>query len=328
MLKAYSIRDLAVDRKIDETQARNLDIIITRVLGADELGKPGEVKLYQIDKNVSNHKLARYSKEFLNQPIQKKYADAFCDQLADDLLKAEFTEDQSTRNKNILEGSLIIKISSERLILLKLEDVEAIDPTTFEIRTSIGLDRSYLKAAIFTGDESSIHVVDRQRQVANFWSSKFLQLIPVRTDLDNTQIVADAINNCQVLNKETFSTDEISKATPLLAEYITNESHFDLQETTQIILDKFPDKINEVTSLFQHDFLQSIDEQFDISGQVVAAAFRRKIILNELVTIVISNIYRAKSSQLINFKDILSTGELNIKVQDDYLKNVLIEVSE
>lgn len=328
MLKAYSIRDLAVDRKIDETQAQNLDIIITRVLGADELGKPGEVKLYQIDKNVSNHKLARYSKEFLNKPIQKNYADAFCDQLADDLLKAEFTEDQSTRNKNILEGSLIIKISPERLILLKLEDVEAIDPTTFEIRTSIGLDRSYLKAAIFTGDESSIRVVDRQRQVANFWSSKFLQLIPVRTDLDNTQIVADAINNCQVLNKETFSTDEISKATPLLAEYITNESHFDLQEITKIILDKFPDKINEVTPLFQHDFLQSIDEQFDISGQVVAATFRRKIILNELVTIVIGNIYRAKSSQLINFKDILSTGELNIKVQDDYLENVLIEISE
>lgn len=323
MLRAYTIKDIVVDREIDASQAKNLNIIITRVLGQDELGKPGEVKLFKIDKNIENHKLCWYAKEMLNQPSDKQRMIDFCDQLADDLLKAELTEDQLARNQNILEGILIIKLTPGRLILIKLEDVEAIDPETFEIKSIIGLDRVYLKAAIFTGDEQSIHVIDRQRQVANFWSSKFLKLIPVRTDSDNTQYVADAINKNQVFNQDTFTEGEIEIARSVMADYITKESHFDLQEINDLVHVKFPEKSNKIESVYNHEFLQSIDEQFEVSGSIVAVAFRRKIQVNELVSIIINNIYRAKCSQLIDGERVRSTRTLEIQVEDAYLNGVL-----
>jgi len=328
MIKAYSIGKSVVDHNVDKKQTENLEIIIRRVLGQDELGRPGEVKLYKVDKNISNHKFSRYAEDFLHHELNEARASVFCDQLADNLLKAELTEDQSTRNKNILAGILIIKISSESLILIKLEDVEVIDPITFEIKSTIGLERAYLKAAIFTGDESSVRVIDRQRQVANFWSSKFLQLIPVRTDLDNTQIIADAINNHQVLNEETFSSEEIDTATSILAEYVTKGSHFDLKDATELLQEKFPDKKPEMSSLFQSDFLQSIDEQFEISSKAINIAFRKKIKVNEVTTIDISNFYHAKKGQFIEIEEIQKTRMLKIKVQDDYLDSVLRAFSQ
>lgn len=323
MLKAYSIRDRVIDKKINESQARNLEIIVTRVLGADEQGKPGEIKLYKTDRNIENHKLHWFAKEILNQPPIAQKMEAFSDRLAEDLLEAEMNEDQSTRNKNILEGVLIVKISWERLILLKLEDIEAIDPITFEIKSSIGLDRAYLKAAIFSGDESSIRVIDRQRQVANFWSSKFLKLVPVRTDVDNTKAIADAINNQQLLNDDTFTAEEKETATLVLAEHLTKESHFDLQEVSDLLKAKFPDKLLELSSLFQANVLQTIDEQFEISIDTINAAFRKKIRLNRYITIVMDNFYMAKDSLLFDEKQFLSNNVLEIVVDDSCRDNVL-----
>ena len=323
MLKAYSISDMVIDQKINETQAGNLEIIVKRVLGADEQGKPGEVKLYKTDKNIENHKLHWYAKEILNQlPIPQKM-ETFCNRLAEDLLKAELNEDQLTRNKNILEGVLIVKISGERLILLKLEDVEAIDPNTFEIKSIIGLDRAYLKAAIFSGDESSIRIIDRQRQVANFWSSKFLELVPVRTDSDNTKAIVDAINNQQALNNDIFTVEEIETATSVLAEYLTYESHFDLQEAGELLQVQFPNKPNLVSELFHPTFLQSIDEQFDISGKTIKTAFQKRIRLNEYISLVIDNIYMVKGSQLIDESQVLSNRVLGISIDESYFDDVI-----
>jgi len=328
MLKAYSIKETVIDQEISQPRAQNLDIIIKRVLGEDEQGKPGEVKLYRIDKNIENHRLRWFVKEVLNQLQDEQKMEEFCDQLAGDLLRAEFIEDETIRNKNILQGVLIIKITEQKIVLIKLEEIEAIDPITFAIRSNIGLDRAYLKAAVFTGDESSIRVIDRQRQVANFWSSKFLQLIPVRTDLDNTQIIANAINENKVLNNDAFTNDEAKNVNSMLAEYVTKESHFDLQEVKDILQVSFPDKPSTISSLFQADFLQSIDEQFEISGKTISAAFRKTIQVNELVTIVISNIHRAKNSQFIDGEKVRSTRVIEIVVEDAYLNDVMATFTE
>jgi hypothetical protein len=323
MLKAYSIREKVFDLNINETQSGNIEKIIKRVLGEDEHGKPGEVKLFNTDKNIENHKLHRFATEIMKEPSNSEKVEAFCDRLAEDLLKAELIEDQSTRNKNILEGVLIVKITEDRLILLKFEDVEVIDRITFEIRSTIGLDRAYLKAAIFTGDETTIRIIDRQRQVANFWSSKFLELIPVRTDEDNTLAVANSITRQEVLNEETYSKEEIKTATFVLAEYLTKESHFDLREASDLLLAKFPGKPLELTSLFQVGFLQSIDEQFDVSTKAINVAFQRKVKLNEYVTLVINNIFMARNGQLINEQMINSSREIGIRIDDSCFNDVL-----
>lgn len=318
MLQVYEISDQVTKRDIDANQTEKIQVIIRLVLGEDRMGKPSETRLYKVDENKKSHKFIEYKKNFMDKSATSDQNNRFCDGLADDLLKAELVEDKTQRNKNIKEGTLIVEVTSTRLVVMKLEKVNTIDFDTFDIKTNIGLDRDYFKAAVFTGNTMEIKVVDRQRRVANFWSSKFLELVAVRTSADNTDFIADAVNNNQLFANDIFFDGELEDATKIVAEYLISERSFDLQEISEIIASNFPEKQLDKDELFEPDFLNSIDEQFEISHRKLSVAFCKKIKLNDYTTLVIENYPITKKSQLLS----VSGDLVKIKIDDDRLSEV------
>jgi len=87
---------------------------------------------------------------------------------AEELRLSELKRD-GTRNKQITEGNLFIKEESNRLILLKLENIEVIDKEkNYEMRTSFSTESNYYKGCILGDDLKSITIIDISKSVAKY----------------------------------------------------------------------------------------------------------------------------------------------------------------
>ena len=110
-IKSYSIKDEVVEEVLQDIDIENLDKVFKKVFAAESMGHL-KIDCYADDCSIlSNYK----NNDFFDINI-----------FAEKLLSSEMKSDGS-RNKQIVEGHLFIKIQDKSLVLLKLENIEVID---------------------------------------------------------------------------------------------------------------------------------------------------------------------------------------------------------
>lgn len=328
MIRAYTISDSVELRALSLQQTDNIDIIINRVLGVGGRGKIGEIQKYLIDPSYSDHVLVRYKNEVYGKQEDSDKMKQLSDILAQDLFQAELKIDdkKEERNNQIKQGVFIVKITSSILILLKLEDFEAIDAETFELKKTFGTDRNYFKAAIYSGKDD-VNIIDRSRIVAMFWYDKFLHLLPYRSNELNTKNIAEALSNENLFNRDYLPNKKIKEAEKIVTRHLHSEKKFDVAQLVedlffQLELDGKPNN-----TILNQEVLQDIDEQFEIDQKVISNFFRRKFIVNDYAVLELSDLVGAMDAQAINVSQIRETGIISIKVGDKY-KDALLKSIE
>lgn len=191
LICVYNISD-KVEKRTDITDSYidNINKIFVNLLGDREEGISGQARRYAIDPDLEMHKLLKLKRDYFNSQRTEELIN-FLDSFASDLLQAELVQGRKDgnkrRNKRIAQGTLLIKMLENKIILLKLLELDGIDKETFEIIGELGAVRNYYKAAIYSGKE--INIVDKNK--SKYWVEKFLNVQPVRDGLADTKVEID-----------------------------------------------------------------------------------------------------------------------------------------
>ncbi|MBC8589676.1 hypothetical protein [Wansuia hejianensis] len=311
----YNIDDVVSKRdNISEEQKRNIGEIFIKLLGENESGIPGEVRRFVVDSEENtNHKLLKIKNDFFNKDSTDDLVELL-DSFAEDLLKAELVKDggEMRRHKRITQGMLFIKMLSSKIIFLKLEEIPSIDKETFEITDSFGIDRKYYKAAIYCGDE--VNVVDKNKAVANYWVDKFLNINPLRDDASNTKDLVSVIKDKRLFNREIMESDLGVDIYKSAQDYIFTESRFDSDDMYNLIMNKIECDELSKEDIFVLSELSKIDSDFLIDKKIVGDSYKKRMKVNDNITIDSKNIYTAIKAQHLVKDDTY----LKVRIDNDY----------
>ncbi|MEL7647305.1 MAG: hypothetical protein AAGU76_04390 [Sedimentibacter sp.] len=300
LIYIYNITDSVLKQtNINEEQKSNISKIFSKLLGSNELGIPGEVRRFIVNSDKdSNHKLLRIKNDFFNKDVSEKLT-LLLDSFADDLLKAELVESDGTirRNKRITQGMLLIKMLSEKIIFLKLEEIPSIDKDTFEITDSFGIDRKYYKAAIYCGEE--INVIDKNKNVANYWVDSFLNIKQLRNDAINTCDLVSAIKDKRIFKKDILESELGKDIYKYAQEYIFAETRFDSDDMYNIIMNKIDSDELSKDDIFISSELSKIDSDFIIDKKIVSHSYKKRLQVNDNIILDSKDIYTAVKAQHI-----------------------------
>ena len=196
--RVYEISDVVKDRnKLTEEQIANIESVIKMVMENIISNKV----LYQIpigcDKE--NHPIARYNEKVYNKSkpnetvVLKEMKN-----LADKLLSAEQIDKDGSRrrSKSIKQGILFIKHTEEQLILLKVEEAKVLDKITFKAIEGLSIDNQYYKIAVIQkSSNKNIMIVDKNKVIAKYWTTSFLNLERQRDSYTNTTDILEFLED-------------------------------------------------------------------------------------------------------------------------------------
>lgn len=319
LIHIYNISDVVTKRTtIDEEQRRNIGKVFNKLLGENELGIPGEVRRFVVDSEENkNHKLLTIKNNFFNKDSTDELV-MFLDSFAEDLLNAELVEvsGEKRRHKRITQGMLLIKMLASKIIFLKLEEIPSIDKETFEITDSFGIDRKYYKAAIYSGEE--VNVVDKNKTVANYWVDKFLNIKQLRNDFSNTQDLVSVIKDKRLFKREIIESDLGKVIYKCAQDYIFTESRFDSDDMYNAIMNKIDCDELSKDDIFVLSELNKIDSDFIIDKKIVEDSYKKRLKVNDNITIDSKNIYTAIKAQYLVKEDIY----LKVRIESEYLDEI------
>lgn len=320
----YNITDVVSKRtNISEEQKRNISNIFNKLLGGDELGIPGEVRRFVVDSlENSNHKLLRIKNDFFNKDITDELGQLL-DSFAEDLLQAELVEvgGEIRRHKRITQGMLFIKMLASKIIFLKLEEIPSIDKNTFEITDSFGIDRKYYKAAIYCGEE--VNVIDKNKTVANYWVDKFLNIKPLRDDTSNTQDLVSVIKDKRLFKREVMESDLGMDIYKCAQDYIFAETRFDSDDMYNMIMNNIECDELLKDDIFVLSELSKIDSDFVIDKKIVGDSYKKRLKVNDNITLDSKNIYTAVKAQHLVKEDTY----LKVRIESEY-ESAIAEIFE
>lgn len=324
LIYVYNITESVSKRtNISEDQEKNISKIFNKLLGNDEMGIPGEVRRFIVNSEEdSNHKLLIIKNNYFNQDVTEELT-RLLDSFAEDLLEAELVEADGIkrRNKRITQGMLFIKMIQTKIIFLKLEEIPSIDKDTFEITDSFGIDRKYYKAAIYCGEE--VNVIDKNKTVANYWVDKFLDIKPLRDDSSNTKELVSVIKDKRLFNREIIESDIGRIIFKSAQDYIFTETRFDSDDMYNSIMNKVEDDELLKEDIFVLSELDKIDSGFIIDKKIVEDSYKKRLKVNDNITIDSKNIYTAIKAQHL----IKDDTYLKVRIESDY-KDEVAEIFE
>lgn len=238
--------------------------------------------------------------------------------IAKDLLSAELKADD-TRNANIREGLLFIKANLSYLILMKLEKLEVIDRTTYEIKSELGKEKDYFKVAIFSGAYNDIKIIDKNKTAAKYWYEKFLKLMRSRNSEDNTQDLIDLINQNKLYQSKVNKLPNYNKIKEVTETYLFDNKKFD----KSILLDKL--NSSELIDIIKEEEIFSeeakiIDSDFDISEKIMNRNYEMKIQTSRDIVISTKNYKESLRDNEILFDE--ENKQIIVVVDDEYFSKV------
>lgn len=320
----YNITDtVSKITNINEEQKRNISKIFNKLLGENELGIPGEIRRFAADfVENPNHKLLRIKNDFFNKDITDESVQ-FLDSFAQDLLEAELVEvdGEVRRHKRITQGMLFIKLLATKIIFLKLEEIPSIDRNTFEITDSFGIDRKYYKAAIYCGEE--VNIIDKNKTVANYWVDKFLNIKPLRDDASNTQDLVSVIKDKRLFKREIMESDLGMEIYKCAQDFIFSETRFDSDDMYNAIMNKIGCDELAKEDIFVLSELSKIDSDFMIDKKIVGDSYKKRLKVNDNITLDSKNIYTAVKAQHLVKEDTY----LKVRIESEY-EDAIAEVFE
>lgn len=238
--------------------------------------------------------------------------------IASDLLAAELKADD-TRNANIREGLLFIKAISSNLTIMKLEKLEVIDRTTYEIKSELGKEKDYFKVAIFSGNYNDIKIIDKNKTAAKYWYEKFLKLNRLRNSEDNTQDVIDLINHNILYKNNINKLPNYTEIKRFTETYLFDNKKFDkstlldeLNSSGLIDLVKEEEIFSEESKI--------IDSDFEISEKIMNKNYEMKIQTSRDIVITTKNYKESLRDNEILYDE--DNKQIKVIVDDDYMDEV------
>ncbi|MCG1808416.1 hypothetical protein K4R79_09360 [Staphylococcus epidermidis] len=223
---------------------------------------------------------------------------------AEKLLEEELVEDKEKnirRNKTIKNGILIFKVTENTLTLMKLEEINTIDKNDFSKKPTYGAEKNYFKIAVMDFQNRNtkrldIDIYDTGTKIAKYWSEGFLSIYPLRDSELNTNDIIDSLKENTLFNK-----------LPNITESDLNQSTTDfLSDNREFSFIKLRDHINqhfetdfEKDELFKDDHLNRIDAEFNLEPKVVDKYLKKKIKINDVISLDINNISKATKAGLM-----------------------------
>lgn len=278
------------------------------------------------DQKVNINNLFR---DFMSLPISKQYSlltyddtehelkklnnsiktrdnlSSFSKIFADNLYDAETIKERDgtvRRNKNIKHGIFIIKYTDEKVIFLKLEEIQTINPEDFSRSSTYGGEKDYYKIAMmpFQSSETELYVdiIDANPRVAKYWSEGFLQLTPTRDSEINTEDLISLSKSNKFFN--ILDDIEDLKIKETLDNFLLENTNYSFE----IFLDYFNNEHNKdynFKELYKEEALNTLDESFVLDRKILDKYFNRVFQINPQVKIDINNIIQAVEGGQIDY---------------------------
>lgn len=310
-IKAFNISDQYSEIELSQQQEKNINIIFFKIVENHreknfQLGVTCCLK--EENRNLENA-LFNYSKNADDNFDFSLFASALCN--------AEKTKDGSKRKNNIQEGFLFIKREIKELYLMKLEKITDVDSSTFEIKGALGTDNNYYKLCVFNNDIDKVLIFDKNTRLASYWYDRFLGLMRVKDENQNTSDLIDLIKEKKLFNHELISDEHVPNLYRKVEDYIFNNDNFqklrllEYLKSKNVLDDEISDDIYSTEA-------KEIDAEFNISKKIIIEKYKKKIKISSDTLISTDNFIKLKRRQGIR----LDGNELTLIIDDDYLSSV------
>lgn len=328
VFKAYDVADNVSARdKLSDEQIENIEVVIKMVLDNLPLTKV----LYQVPPDRvmdETHPVVRYNSNVFNKKlrVEKKSAREL-DYLAEKLLFEEQIEEKDgtrRRNKKIKEGLLFAKHTEESLVLLKFEETKIIDKTTFKPIDGLSIDKQYYKIVVIHKNKyKDIMIVDRNKVVAKYWASGFLELERQRDSFVNTTDLLDFLEEDKLINpKIDFTEEEYRDVKQQVRDMLFDSKTFDKDDIfSSIIIDTDSHQLNS-DDLFDATVFNMIDSEFILDKEAISKKYGKTIRISDSLKLVTANLYEELRDETIELKGSKLTLTIDTKYKDK-VKNMI-----
>lgn len=307
LYRAYDISDNVFSRpELTNEQTSNIDSVVKAILK----NLPTNKIFYKVpDSRISDkeHPVIQYNNIFTEENASDNDINKELDFLAEKLLYEEQVEEKDgprRRNKKIKEGLLFAKHTSEQLILLKFEDIQIIDRTTFKPIEGLSIDKQYYKIVILKKDEfNKITVVDKNKKIAKYWASGFLELERQRDSYVNTSSLISLLEADKLINSKIgFSDEEYKEVKGQIKNFIFDNSLFDGDEIFSSLNYNSKKHIINSENLFSKEVFDLIDAEFNLDKDAINEKYRRTIRVSGDIKVTVENLYKELRRGLIEVK--------------------------
>ncbi|MCP7290516.1 hypothetical protein JKU53_00005, partial [Listeria monocytogenes] len=220
-IKVFDINESVYEEQLEQIDIENINKVFSKIFS------PENTDHLKIDCRINDKSILKKYKE--NQSVFEMIM------FAEELRKAELKGD-GTRNKQITEGNLFIKKESNRLILLKLENIEVIDKEkNYEMRTSFSTESNYYKGCILGNDLNKITIIDKNKSVAKYWREGFLNLSLNRNEYQNSKELIEMLKEDKLFTETLMSQDNFQEIKDQTENYIFSNDSFDKVNLAELL---------------------------------------------------------------------------------------------
>lgn len=294
LYRVYDIENQKNKRpELTNEQIDNIEVLIENKTNSIE---SVSVLYTPMDQNIGM--IYDFNENYFKDDLDEASLENDLDKIAEKLVEAEKVigkNGEVRRNRNITEGILFIKYTSEELILLKLESTEIIDRESFKSKQELSTDKDYYKIAIIEKDNlQNVTIVDRNKTIAKYWAESFLELTRVRDSYTNTQDLMSLLKKESILDSEVWA-DEVSyhAAKRKLNEILYVSYNFNKSDIFQSLSqdENIKFKSNEITedNIFNIKANQKLDVEFTIDREVVYQHKNEKLKITDEIIIDVKN---------------------------------------
>lgn len=322
--RAFDIAESALERpKLNEEQIDNIEQVIRVIIDNLSTNKI----YYQIPEHRSDdgsHPIVKYNKNaFIGTEINENKVNSELIYLAEKLLFEEQVLEKNgkrRRNKKIKEGLLFAKHTLNQLVLLKFEDTQIIDKKTFRPIEGLSVDKQYYKIVVIErGSYNNITVVDRNKVIAKYWATGFLELERRRDSHVNTLELIEGLEKDTLINHEIgFSENEYASLKRQVRDFIIENSSFDKEQLFSTLKFDSNKYMVDADDFFDSTLFDVIDADFEINKEVVIKKYKKTIRVSKNSKITVNNLIRELRRDNIELKG----SKLILKIDTEYKESV------
>ena len=303
VVKVFDINETVHEEKLNEIDIENINKVFLKIFSPE---------------NTDHLKIDCYANE---NSILKKYKDNPDNfemiSFANELGRAEQKND-GTRNKQITEGNLFIKRETNRLILLKLENIEVIDKEkNYEMRTSFSTESNYYKGCILGDDLMQITIIDKNKSVAKYWREGFLNLSLNRDEYQNSKELIELLKEDNLFASNLMRQENFQKIKEQTENYIFSKDTFDKVDLSEILRKKKLIEEKNLNEIYSEES-KKIDTEFSLSKRAIKEDYNKTIYISPETKIYTENYIKLVKRQGIEYQD----GKLILSVDESFIDDL------
>lgn len=308
-VKVFDINDGVYEEQLVQDDIDNIKKVFSKIFS------PENTDHLKIDCRANENSIL---KKYQSNPI-----DFDMKTFADELQKAELKND-GTRNKQITEGNLFIKKESNRLILLKLENIEVIDKEKhYEMRTSFSTESNYYKGCILGDDLKQITIIDKNKSVAKYWRESFLDLSLNRDEYQNSKELIEMLKESKLFTAELMDQNNFEEIKNQTENYMFNSESFDKVGLAEILRGKHLIDETDLNKIYSTES-KSIDTEFCISKKAIIDEYKKTIYVSPYTKIYTENYVKLIRRQGVEYKD----GKIILSVDEEFINKLPEELKK